>query len=483
MLKAARFALLALTAFSADRCRNGVRAAAHADRVLRRPDLPLVCRPDRQSSARVRRRRIDHPHDRDLGGDRADAPGRRVERRRPRLQARTTSTSSCSARARVRAARDDQHHRHARSGRTATRRRTSCRRRSPTCRRSLDMLAVRYNGAQGKGYVGLWSVWNEPNLQQFLTPQYVGKKIVSPANYAKLYKAAYAGIKSGNRAAQVAIGETSAQGRDKPSAGSSQTVSPGMFAKLLSQQKGLQVRRVGAPSVSDRAEREADREGALPERDALDDAEVREGPAQVVPSHGADLDHRVRPRDEAGRAARRHDGHAGGVREAGARDREEGPERADVHLVHVPRQLGQPVAERPAAAVRVPRSRRTRRSARSRVRPTALTTNVRAGQAPTVTLYFPFLAYYNSAGTTCGMTYKDLRWQRSRRGRPAGRAAAGKPVARLPGVVHAGEEAHVHDHRDRERPERPHRDGRRAADGDLAVSGPAGSGRRDRSPA
>ena len=101
------------------------------------------------------------------------------------------------------------------------------------------MLAARYNGLSGKGYVGLWSVWNEPNLQQFLTPQYVGKKIVSPTNYAKLYKAAYAGIKGANPSSQVAIGETSAQGRDKPSAGSSQTVSPGNFAKLLSKVKGL----------------------------------------------------------------------------------------------------------------------------------------------------------------------------------------------------------------------------------------------------
>jgi hypothetical protein len=101
------------------------------------------------------------------------------------------------------------------------------------------MLATRYNGTHGKGYVGLWSVWNEPNLQQFLTPQYAGKKIVSVANYAKLYKAAYAGIKAGNSAALVAIGETSAQGRDKPSKGSSQTVSPGTFAKLLAQQKGV----------------------------------------------------------------------------------------------------------------------------------------------------------------------------------------------------------------------------------------------------
>ena len=78
------------------------------------------------------------------------------------------------------------------------------------------MLATRYNGRTGHGTVGLWSVWNEPNIQLFLTPQYSGKKIVGPANYAKLYKAAYAGIKAGNPLAKVAIGETSARGRDKP---------------------------------------------------------------------------------------------------------------------------------------------------------------------------------------------------------------------------------------------------------------------------
>jgi hypothetical protein len=101
------------------------------------------------------------------------------------------------------------------------------------------MLAKRYNGASGHGDVPLWSVWNEPNLQLFLTPQFVGKKIVGPANYAKLYKAAYAGIKAGNPTAKVAIGETSARGRDKPLAGASASIAPGTFARLLSQTKGL----------------------------------------------------------------------------------------------------------------------------------------------------------------------------------------------------------------------------------------------------
>jgi hypothetical protein len=101
------------------------------------------------------------------------------------------------------------------------------------------MLATRYDGRHGFGSVGLYSVWNEPNLQLFLTPQYAGKKIVGPANYAKLYKAAYSGIKAGNPLAQVAIGETSARGRDKPLATASASVAPATFARLLSQVKGL----------------------------------------------------------------------------------------------------------------------------------------------------------------------------------------------------------------------------------------------------
>jgi hypothetical protein len=102
------------------------------------------------------------------------------------------------------------------------------------------MLALRYDGRNlGKGTVGLWSVWNEPNLQQFLTPQYAGGRIVSAANYARLYRTVYAAIKSANPWAKVAIGETSAQGRDRPGRGVSQTVAPGTFMRLLARQGGL----------------------------------------------------------------------------------------------------------------------------------------------------------------------------------------------------------------------------------------------------
>ncbi len=96
-------------------------------------------------------------------------------------------------------------------------------------------IAARYSGRfDGYPYVRFYSVWNEPNLNLFLTPQFnAAGKSVAPANYAKLYAAAYAGLKAGNRTAQVAIGETSARGRDRRVSGVSDTHSPGRFAELV----------------------------------------------------------------------------------------------------------------------------------------------------------------------------------------------------------------------------------------------------------
>ena len=95
-------------------------------------------------------------------------------------------------------------------------------------------IASRYSGRYpGYPFVRFWSVWNEPNLNQFLTPQFNAQgKSVAPANYAKLYAAAYAGLKAGNPLAQVAIGETSARGSDKPG-GARPTHTPGKFAELV----------------------------------------------------------------------------------------------------------------------------------------------------------------------------------------------------------------------------------------------------------
>jgi len=102
-------------------------------------------------------------------------------------------------------------------------------------------LASRYSGRyRDYPYVGRWSIWNEPNLGIFLTPQFDAKgKIVSPSIYATLYQAGYRGIMAGNPHALVAIGETSNQGRDHPLKGVHDSVAPGTFARLLAQHRGL----------------------------------------------------------------------------------------------------------------------------------------------------------------------------------------------------------------------------------------------------
>ena len=127
-----------------------------------------------------------------------------------------------------------------------------------------EALASRYSGRyNGYPFVRYFTVWNESNLGQFLSPQYDAKgKPVAPAIYAKLFRAAYAGIKAGNSRALVGVGETSARGRDRSSAGkgTQETESPGKFAELLSQQKpAAQVRRLVAPPVSDGDQRQAAR--------------------------------------------------------------------------------------------------------------------------------------------------------------------------------------------------------------------------------
>ncbi len=266
------------------------------------------------------------------------------------------------------------------------------------------MLATRYNGLNGKGYVGLWSVWNEPNLQQFLTPQYVGKKIVSPANYAKLYKAAYAGIKAGNRSAQVAIGETSAQGRDKPSAGSSQTVSPGMFAKLLSKQRGLKfdawahhpyptapgakpTEKVRYPNVT---------LSTMPKFEK----DLRTWFKRTVPIWITEYGHETKPGERKGVSLARQAAYAKQALGIAKKD----PNVQMFIWFTFRDSSGNPWQSgllQPSGSAKPSYS--AFRSVARQIDGT--TTNVRAGRAPTVTMYFPVLSFYNNAGTTCGMTY------------------------------------------------------------------------------
>jgi Cellulase (glycosyl hydrolase family 5) len=101
-------------------------------------------------------------------------------------------------------------------------------------------VADRYSGRHA-GYpsVRLYSAWNEPNLEQFLAPQFDARGAsVGPAIYAPIARAVYDGVKHGNPDALVAIGETSPRGHDAPSRGAVQdSHSPARFARLLSEQR------------------------------------------------------------------------------------------------------------------------------------------------------------------------------------------------------------------------------------------------------
>ncbi|MDQ5821878.1 MAG: cellulase family glycosylhydrolase [Actinomycetota bacterium] len=96
-------------------------------------------------------------------------------------------------------------------------------------------VSARYSGRYpGFPFVRFWGVWNEPNLNQFLSPQFDRKgKSVAPATYARLFAASYRGIKAGNSSALVGMGETSARGRDRRIRGLQDTHSPGKFFQLV----------------------------------------------------------------------------------------------------------------------------------------------------------------------------------------------------------------------------------------------------------
>jgi polysaccharide biosynthesis protein PslG len=103
-------------------------------------------------------------------------------------------------------------------------------------------LAERYSGRHpGYPAVRLFAAWNEPNLEQFLAPQFdEAGRSVGPELYAPIARAIYDGVKQANQDALVAVGETSPRGSDLPSTGSVQdSHSPARFARLLSEQEPL----------------------------------------------------------------------------------------------------------------------------------------------------------------------------------------------------------------------------------------------------
>jgi hypothetical protein len=65
--------------------------------------------------------------------------------------------------------------------------------------------------------VDLWSVWNEPNLPRFLTPQFDARgRPASPGIYRGLYRAAVRGLRAGGAGdRRVLLGETAPRGSDR----------------------------------------------------------------------------------------------------------------------------------------------------------------------------------------------------------------------------------------------------------------------------
>jgi len=95
-------------------------------------------------------------------------------------------------------------------------------------------IGSRYNGRGRQPQVSLYSVWNEPNLDQFLHPQFTAAgKDVGPKLYAGMARACYGAIKAANPTAQVALGDTSPRGHDVPTTTVQASHSPGRFAQLL----------------------------------------------------------------------------------------------------------------------------------------------------------------------------------------------------------------------------------------------------------
>ena len=226
--------------------------AADAGRLLRRPSFRWSPTRDAEPAAAAVDRRVGHPHDRDWAALAPTKPAVACERRRPGVQAHRSRRARLPV-GPVRPARDDQHHRHAEVGE----RRQVAEHDAEEARRLHDvrrMLATRYNGrtrariGRRSGRSGTSRTCSSSSRRSSS-----GKKIVGPANYAKLFKAAYAGIKSGNPRRR----SRSARHRPGPrqaAQGCQRHVSPGTFAQLARKGEGAEVRRLGASSVPDVAD-------------------------------------------------------------------------------------------------------------------------------------------------------------------------------------------------------------------------------------
>lgn len=85
--------------------------------------------------------------------------------------------------------------------------------------RFAQALALRYSGSfGGLPRVRLFEAWNEPNLSDYLAPQYKGREMVGAARYRRMLNAFYAGVKRVQSGATVIGGATGPFGDDPPDA-------------------------------------------------------------------------------------------------------------------------------------------------------------------------------------------------------------------------------------------------------------------------
>jgi putative glycosyl hydrolase len=114
-----------------------------------------------------------------------------------------------------------------------------------TLRAFAYAAAQRYSGtfldtASGRVLprVGLWLAWNEPNNPVFLKPQFErkGKRwtMASPAAYAQICNAVYAGVHQAGGPQQVACGATAPRGSNSPT-GPRPSIAPLTFLRAAKQ--------------------------------------------------------------------------------------------------------------------------------------------------------------------------------------------------------------------------------------------------------
>jgi hypothetical protein len=307
------------------------------------------------------------------------------------------------------------------------------------------MLATRYNGRHGHGTVGLWSVWNEPNLQLFLTPQFSpsrtvtafktvkGKRVkykktvftvVGPANYAKLFKAAYAGIKSGNSLSKVAIGETSARGRDKPLSGVSASLAPATFAKYLAKVPGLKFDAWAHHPYPTSPNLPPTQAVRYPNVVLLTmprfEKDLKTYFHRSVPVWITEYGHETKPPDPRGVSYATQAKYA--VQALNIAKNDPNVQMFIWFVFHD--SAGNPWQSGLYAANNSQKPAYDQFGAVARLIDGTMTT-VKAGSTPHVTMYMPYLAYYSQPGTVVGLTYvvRD----------GSGTVAAGQPTSTLAG--------------------------------------------------